>query len=649
VSEVLSPDAIVYGLESASDPQLSPDGNGIIFTRSKAERCKKLPGSQIWFSERDGSNARQLTRVGERNSGGRWSPDGLSIAFVSDRVKKTGLFVMPYGGESIELTRHNGPIGELAWSPDGGTIAYVAQFDPANPDERDLGEEDAPRVRVTARVDYKQDSRGYLADLRPQVWLVDVETGERRQLTSLPLDHNFPAWTPDGRKIAVKISNHNGMQSQLGVIDVATGETTLVGPEEGVVSCWAWSPAGDRILIAGDTTLTWQLDLFVYDVASGELRRLTDDLQCLPDAGFATVSPPSQPVWLDEQTALFHAVRGGASGLYKVDVSTGAVEKITEWHAAAGAPSVDAARRFVAQAHSSLDEYSSIVVFDLAQGESKAVVTPNADLPRQATWHRFDIERAGETIEAWLLTPHDTAPSEQKRYPLVLDIHGGPNSFYGYGFNAIQQALAAAGFAVLYCNPRGSGSYGRAFTQAVTKDWAGEDFLDLMAVLDAAIADERFQIDAERLGVYGYSYGGFMTSWIVGHTDRFKAAVIGAPVVDLISFYGTSDIGHLFGPKQIGGTPWTNREEYVKRSPVTYFDQAKTPSLIIHGEADDRCPISQGEQCFVALLENGCEVEFVRYPGGAHTLLRVGYPAHREDILNRLIGWFGQHLGHPAV
>jgi dipeptidyl aminopeptidase/acylaminoacyl peptidase len=169
-----------------------------------------------------------------------------------------------------------------------------------------------------------------------------------------------------------------------------------------------------------------------------------------------------------------------------------------------------------------------------------------------------------------------------------------------------------------------------------------------MAVVDAALADERFPLDPERTGVYGYSYGGFMTSWIIGHTDRFRAAVIGAPVVDLVSFYGTSDIGHIFGPKQIGGTPRTNYDEYVFRSPMTYLPKATTPSLIIHGEADDRCPISQGEQCFATLLENGCEVEFVRYPGGAHPFVRGGYPAHREDVLNRLTGWFTHHLVHQA-
>lgn len=648
MSAALTPELIVYGLESVGDPQISPDGNGLLFTRSKAERGKKLPGSQIWLSQRNGSDARQLTRVGERNSGGRWAADGQSIAFVSDRVKKTGLFVMPFGGESIEITRHNGPISELAWSPDGKTIAYTALFDPANPDESDPGEQDAPRIRVTARIDYKQDSRGYLDNLRPHVWLVDVESGTRRRLTSDAVDHGNPAWSPDGTKIAVRIGNHNGLHSQLGVIEVETGEVTIVGPGEGVIGCWAWSPTGDRLLLAADMTQSWQLDLFVYDVDADVLERLTDDLTCLPDSGFPTVSPPSQPVWLDDNTAVLHALRAGSSGLYLVDVNSGSVEREVEWKAMGGAPSVGGSGKFVAQAQISLDAVSSIIVYNLELGATDVVVKTNQELPGPANWTTFQIERNGETIDAWLLRPHDDEWSEDRRYPLVLDIHGGPNSHYGFGFNAIQQALATSGIAVLYCNPRGSSSYGRAFTQAVSGDWAGEDYLDLMAVVDAAIANDDYQIDPERMGVYGYSYGGYMTSWIIGHNDRFKAAVIGAPVVDLVSFYGTSDIGHVFGPKQIGGTPWSNNAEYVKRSPLTNLHTVRIPSLIIHGEADDRCPIGQGEQCFVTLLENGCEVEFARYPGGAHTFLRTGFPAHREDVLKRVTGWFSQHLNKSA-
>jgi dipeptidyl aminopeptidase/acylaminoacyl peptidase len=643
VSKTLTPTAIVYDLEFVSDPQLSADGNHLVYTRAKAEQGKKWGGSHIWLSDRHGNNPRQLTQAGERNHSARFSPVDEAIAFVSNRVKRSGLFLMPYGGESIELTRHNGAIGEIAWSPDGTRIAYVANYDPENPDERDPGAEDAPRVRVTSRVDYKQDSRGYLGDLRPQVWIIDVASRERRMLTSDPVDHNFPAWSPDGKSIAVRISNHNGMHSQLGIIDVATSEVTLVGPESGTVGCWAWSPTGDRILIAGDPDQSWQLDLFVFHVADDRLERLTDDLPCLPDSGFPTVAPTSQPAWIDDDRAVFHAVRGGASGLYQVTVSTAAVEEIASWKAINGAPSFDAKRRFVAQAQTSVDEVSTILIYDLEQKSAEKIITLNADQPPLASWTTFQIERNGKTIDAWLLRPASAAGANGK-LPLVLDIHGGPNSFYGYGFSPIQQAIAGAGFALLFCNPRGSSSYGREFTQAVSQDWAGEDYLDLMAVLDAAIANPEYNIDPDRLGVYGYSYGGFMTSWIIGHNHRFKAAVIGAPVVDLVSFYGTADIGHTFGPKQIGGTPWTNRDEYVKRSPLTDLPNARTPSLIIHGEADDRCPIGQGEQCFMTLLQHGCEVEFVRYPEGAHTFQRTGYPAHREDALKRITGWFSEHL-----
>jgi dipeptidyl aminopeptidase/acylaminoacyl peptidase len=309
-----------------------------------------------------------------------------------------------------------------------------------------------------------------------------------------------------------------------------------------------------------------------------------------------------------------------------------------------GGFSIDDARTTVVQAQSNLELTGEIIVVDLQKETFATVTALNRPLFAEsplADWERFDIKRGEFTIEAWLLKPTGFDPS--KKYPVVLDIHGGPNSFYGYGFNQVQQALAASGFLVVYSNPRGSGNYGRNFTLQVKQDWGGEDYLDLMGVVDEVL--KRPYADAERTGIYGYSYGGFMTSWIIGHTDRFKAAVIGAPVVDLTSFYGTADIGHIFGPLQIGGTPQDNGEEYRFRSPLTYLKDAKTPVLIIHGEADDRVPVSQGEQLFTILHEEGADVEFVRYPGGSHAMLRTGYPAHRLDALERVTGFFKEKLG----
>ncbi|MFL5758740.1 MAG: alpha/beta fold hydrolase [Thermomicrobiales bacterium] len=645
MTRCLTPETLVYDLKGASDPQISPDGTRIAYTLGQATPDDARPGSQIWLSCIDGSNARQLTFAGKRNGNPRWSPDGKIIAFTSDRAEKSGIFLLSVaGGDPREVTRHQQAIGDLAWSPDGTQIAYVTNFDPDNPDETPRKSDAPPRVRSTRRIDYKQDNRGYLNDTRQQIFVVDIATGQRRMLTTEPVDHNNPQWSPDGKTIAAKIPNSNGLHAQLGLTDVAAGETKLVGAPEGVVGCWGWSPDGSKILLAADDAQTWQLDLFLYDVASGELRRLTDDLLVLPDAGFPTVTPPSQPVWLDDSRVLLHAVRAGASGLYEFDVQTAAITRLTDWKSMNAGFNVDPGRRFAAQTQSTLESAGELIVFDIDRKQTRTITNHNASLfaeAKPAAWERFDVERDGSTTEAWLLKPAGFDPA--KRYPLVIDVHGGPHGFYGYSFAPVQQALAAAGFAVVYSNPRGSGSYGREFAQQVIRDWGGEDFKDLNAVLDEAAT--RPFVDAERMGIYGYSYGGFMTAWTIGNSQRFKAAVCGAPVFNLASFYGTSDIGHIFGPLQCGGTPQEQEAYYKAHSPSTYAHNATTPTLIVHGEADDRCPIGQGEEMFVALLAAGCEVEFVRFPEGSHALMRTGYPAHRIEYLTRVTGWFKDHLG----
>ncbi|MEO9255544.1 MAG: S9 family peptidase, partial [Tepidiformaceae bacterium] len=393
----------------------------------------------------------------------------------------------------------------------------------------------------------------------------------------------------------------------------------------------------------GDTEQTYQSDFFLYDLRTKETRRVTTDLQCLPASGFPTVEPPSMPVWLDEQHVLFHAVRSGAGGLYVIDLGTGEVQGIDGGRSIRSGMSVDKAHRFVVQSFASLEQVGEICVFDRHEGKNSTITSYSTSVFAEsppAQWERFDITRAGHVIEAWLLKPHGFDAA--KKYPVVIDIHGGPNGFYGYAFNATQQVLATNGIAVVYCNPRGSTSYGRKFTQLVTEDWGGDDYLDIMAVLDKAL--ERPYLDAQRTGIWGYSYGGYMTAWTIAQNHRFKAAVCGAPCFDLESMFGTSDISYEFGRLQWGGAPHEAREWYATHSPSHIAHNTRTPTLIIQGEADNRCPIGQGEQMFVALKEAGCEVEFARYPGGSHLFMRVGPPEHREDVLTRLLGWFQSHL-----
>jgi dipeptidyl aminopeptidase/acylaminoacyl peptidase len=641
----LTPETLVYDLKTAGDPQVSPDGTRVLYTLTHVDRATKQPRSQLWVCDIDGSNARQLTQSGERNSGGRWSPDGKQIAFVSDRVKKSGLFVidMDAPGDARELTRHNQPISDLAWSPAGTRIAYNTTYDPDNPNEEDYPADAAPKVRVTRRLDYKQDTRGYLNDLRFHAFVVDVAGGERQRVTEGATDHNFPQWSPDGQWLGTLVTRQNGMVSQIEVVQLATGERELIGDDDGGIALWQWSPAGDRVIFAADPEHTAQTDFYVHDRASGATRRLTDDLQSLPAAGFRGMLPPAAPVWLDERQVMFHAMRAGASGLYTIDAERGSVEPVVAWQASHGGFSVDVAGKVVAQAINSLDHVGEINVYDMASGSSRRITSYNDALfgaSPLASWETLKVRRGEFEIEAWLLKPPDFDAS--RKYPVVLTIHGGPQGAYGYIYNALQQLLASNGFLVVAPNPRGSSSYGRTFTVQVIRDWGGEDYLDDMAVLDAVL--ERPYADSARTAVFGYSYGGFMTSWILGHTDRFKAAVCGAPVFDLESFWGTSDIGHYWGEMQFGGKPHAAREQYAAHSPSEYIHNATTPTLIIHGEADDRCPIGQGEQLFVSLVKAGVETEFVRYPGQHHLFMAGGPPAHREDVLTRVLAWFQERV-----
>ncbi|GIW06899.1 MAG: hypothetical protein KatS3mg060_1704 [Dehalococcoidia bacterium] len=642
----LTPETLVYRFTPAADPQLSPDGRHVLYTVTTTERGK-APVSQIWLANADGTSPRQLTRAEKSSGSPRWSPDGQHIAFLSSRGEGNAIFLMDakQPGDPRELTRHRVAIGGLAWSPDSRLLAYVAPVDPENPAEEPRSS-DPPPVRVTRRLDYKQDDRGYLNDVRYQLFIVDAATGERRQLTHEPVDHFWPAWAPDGRSIAVQVPSRNEMASQLELVPVGGGDPVRIGPPLGFVSTFAWSPDGSRLLFSGDETQTWQADFFIYDVSTGITRRVTQDLPVLPDGGFRTIVPPAQPVWLDERRVLFCAIAAGSSGLYELDVEQGTIQLLQDWIGGTVGLSADTARQRVAVAYSSFDRVGEIAIFDRVAGRGTIVTNLSAAVLAEsppARHEHFTFERGGLKLDAWLLFPPDF--DSAKRYPVILDVHGGPNGYYGPAFNPIQQLLATHGFLVLFVNPRGSTSYGREFTTRVLRDWGGEDFLDLMAALDRVL--ERPYADADRQGIWGYSYGGYMTAWAIGQTGRFKAAVCGAPCYDLRSMYGTSDIGYAFGDLHWGGPPNEHADWYAARSPSTFIERVTTPTLIVHGEADERCPIGQGEQMFIALKKAGREVEFVRYPNCSHVFLRTGPPAYREDLYRRILDWFTRYLGGP--
>ncbi|MDQ3167898.1 MAG: S9 family peptidase, partial [Chloroflexota bacterium] len=425
---------------------------------------------------------------------------------------------------------------------------------------------------------------------------------------------------------------------QLVLFDADSAESKAIAADDCAIHEWAWSPGGDRIIYAGDPIPhTFQADFFLHDLASGATRRLTDDLAS---------DPAAQPVWLDERRVLVHAMRAGASQLEILDTVTGRTEVVTRWEARHSGLSVDRAGRYAVQDRMSPTSFGEINVYDRESATDRVVVSPNAEVLANhppAGWERFEIQRGEFTIESWLFKPPDFDPA--KRYPVILDVHGGPNGNYGPGFLAHEQCFATNGFLVLVPNARGSTSYGRRFAQQVLGDWGGEDYRDLMASLDAVL--QRPYADPARTGIFGISYGGYMTAWVISQTTRFAAAACGEPFFDLESSYGTSMNGYRGIETHAGGPPHLRREWYDAHSPSTFAHQTRTPTLIFQGEADETCPLGQSEQMFVALHKAGCEVEFARYPGGSHMFFVFGPPEHRVDFLTRTLGWFKEHLGEP--
>lgn len=403
----------------------------------------------------------------------------------------------------------------------------------------------------------------------------------------------------------------------------------------------------------------WHAALYVIQEGAAPRRLTPDELR--PAAGAPPLTPPPEMRWTADGQIVFVADARGESFVCDVDVDasagqggTGGARRIAGGGAAYTAMALDGEGRRAVVLAATPRSAGDLLLVDMRSGAVRQMTDENAGYFAEhpaAAMEKFVVQRpghkAGSTweIECRLLLPpgFDAA----RRYPLVLDIHGGPHGVFYDAFNATQQVLATAGYLVLLVNPRGSGTYGGDFAKAVLADWGGEDFKDILAALDAVCA--RPYVDAARLGIHGYSYGGYMTSWAIGHDARFKAAVVGAPCIDLASMYGTSDIGVSFGEPQWGGKRHEAEAAFRERSPITYAANVTAPVLLLHGEADHRCPIEQSEQYFVLLKRLGKDVEFVRFPGCAHSFLRQGHPRMRQEYLARTLAWFDAHVGRGTT
>jgi dipeptidyl aminopeptidase/acylaminoacyl peptidase len=643
----------LFRIRYVGDAQISPDGRWVAFVLTTLSEDKDEYLSNIWLVSAAGGEPRRFTTGPRRDTLPRWSPDGSRLAFVSEREagRKGQLHVMPAGGgEPVRLTDLRHGVGAPEWSPDGTRLVFAARVGgPPEPVTEEDKRKSKP-VRVITTMKYRFNGEGFTYDRRSQIFVVAADGGEPCRLTDGEYDHVDPVWSPDGRWIAFAAARHDARDHDDGgdiwLVAAEGGPARRLTATAGPAAHPAFSPAGDTVAYVGRSALNAagrNIRLFTVPVAGGPPRTLTADFD-------RSCSPLGvRPLWSRDGGALtFAAEDQGSLGVYRVGAGGGPVTRIVSGERVVTGFSLsrdDAAIAFVA---SEPDVPAEVFVAGSDGGAERRLTDVNREWKREVALgrpERFRFERAGMTVDGWIMKPAGFEPG--RRYPLLLNVHGGPHAQYGYPFFDEFQVQIGAGYGVLYTNPRGSQGYGEAFTRAVVGDWGG--VADVQGGLDEAL--RRYDwIDPARLGLLGGSYGGFVTSWIVGHSTRFRAACSERAVNSHVTMFGSSDIGHIFNVVELGGVlPWEDMARYLERSPLTYARDITTPLLIIHSEDDLRCPIGEAEQLFMALKTLRRETVFVRFPDENHELSRSGKPRHRLERFRIILDWFEKYLSPRDV
>ncbi len=639
----------VFALQWVDSPQISPDGQRIVYQRMGFDVMKDRETSALWMIDADGSHHRPLASAGQ---GAAWSRDGRRIAYVA-KTDGSAQIQMHWleGGQDATITELTGSPSNLSWSPDGQWLAFTMRVPVDEPPLAKMpkapkGAEWAAPVKVIDRVVYRIDGGGYVDPGYTHVFVVATDGGAARQITRGK--HNFdgrPAWSANGKSVIVSANlnedwEYQPAESELYRVAISDGAMTRLTTRKGPDGDPMFSPDGRQLAWLGfdDKRHPYQATrLYVGDADAGNARSLTDNFD-FSISGAAWDG--NRGIWLqfDDHG---HTVLGWIS------VSGGKVERVvddvggTEIGRPYTSGDFSAGEGRVAYTRGGSTTLANLGVA-ARNGKSRALTDLGANLLDHMDLGKLEemtvkSSADGRDIQAWILTPPGFDKS--KKYPLLLEIHGGPFAAYGPGFAPEIQLYAAAGYVVVYANPRGSTSYGTEFANLIENAYPGQDYDDLMSVVDATIA--RGSIDTDNLFVTGGSGGGALTAWIVGHTDRFRAAVSAKPVINWASFVLTSDMYPYFSQYWFDGMPWENPENYAKRSPLHYVDKVTTPTMMMVGDDDHRTPASEAEQFYQALKLRKIDTAMVRIPGASHHI--NSRPSNMIAQVLNTVAWFEKH------
>ena len=662
----------LFAFKWVADPQISPDGSQVAFVQVSVDEKGDRYQSSIWtVSTTPGTSPRRVTN-GPSDTSPRWSRDGKLLAFLraterDGRPQPGQIFLLRLdGGEPRALTSLRRGVTSIDWSPVRNTIAFTVSTKPEDVQDEKKSDEHVSDVRIINQAVYRANGAGYNdPERRSHIWVIDADEDAARpkQLTSGSFSENEVEWSPDGTRLyftsdRVNEAYYDVRKNALYSIPATGGEMATVASYDGAIGGYAISPDGKWAAFTGSLSHPvqshTQSDLFIVSTTPGsQVRNLTAtyDFDVLGggvggDQGAPRGSRQGRPYWSsDGKTILMTMANEGTVNLSRVDVATGRVTPWTQGKHALISYDINGSRAVALRS-------TPTMIGDLyavsADGTLSRLTNVNQKLwsdltltePEEVWYTSFD----GKKIEGWLQRPPDFDPS--KKYPLILNIHGGPHSAYGYVFDHEFQWMAAKGYVVLYPNPRGSTTYGEAFANIIQYHYPGDDYKDLMAGVDAAIA--KGYVDAKRLGVTGGSGGGLLTNWVITQTDRFAAAVSQRDIADWSNFWYVADFT-LFQPTWFRKAPWEDPEDFRARSPITYIDRVKTPLMLIEGEADYRTPpMSGGEMMFRALKYRRIPTVMVRFPDESHELSRSGKPWHRVERLQNIVNWFDKWLlGKP--